>query len=76
MTGGGNARLSFTSAPANVNVSTSNGSATLAMPGGPYNVTADSGGGPPPYVGVPISASARRSITVSTQGGALSIERN
>jgi len=76
MTGGGNARLTFTSAPANVNVSTSNGSATLAMPGGPYNVTADSGGGPPPYVGVPISASARRSITVSTQGGALSIERN
>jgi hypothetical protein len=75
MTGGGDAQLTFTSAPANVNVNTSNGSATLAMPGGPYTVTADSGGGPS-YVGVPTSASARHSITVSTQGGALSINRN
>jgi hypothetical protein len=75
MTGGGNAQLTFASAPANVNVNTSNGSATLAMPGGPYTVTADSGGGPS-YVGVPTSASARHSITVSTQGGALSINRN
>ena len=75
MTGGGNARLTFTSAPADVNVSTSNGSATLAMPGGPYTVTADSGGGPA-YVRVPTSTSARHSITVETEGGALSIERN
>jgi hypothetical protein len=81
MTGGGNARLAFATAPADVLVSTSNGSATLALPGGPYAVTANSGDGGggddgPAYVGVPTSGSAHRSITVDTQGGALSINRN
>jgi DUF4097 and DUF4098 domain-containing protein YvlB len=75
MTGGGNARLTFGTTPADVFINTSNGSATLAIPGGPYAVTADSGGGPS-YVSIPTSDSARRSITVNTEGGPLSIVRH
>jgi hypothetical protein len=43
------------------------------VPGGPYALTADSGGGPQ-TVGIATSPAASRSLTVTTGDGALVIE--
>jgi hypothetical protein len=71
--GGGNARVAFGAAPQSVSVSTEGANALLTVPGGPYMVTADSEGGPE-YIAIPASPTARRSITVDTGGGLLSIQ--
>ena len=44
----------------------------LTVPGGPYALTADSGGGPE-SIGIATDPSARRSITVSSGGGQLQV---
>jgi hypothetical protein len=72
-TGGGNARIGFTVAPQTVSVSTEGGDALLTVPGGPYALTTDSGGGPE-LAGIPASPAARRSISVTSGGGAVRIE--
>jgi hypothetical protein len=72
-TGGGPAQLTFNQPPDAVMVSTENGSASLSVPGGPYSVTANSGGGPPPTVNIPSVATAHHTLTVSTEGGPLEI---
>ena len=59
-------------APATVNVDTGNGTATLFVPGGPYAVTANSGGAPQ-TVSIATSPTAVRTISVSTDGGPLQI---
>jgi len=75
ITDGGEARISFATAPDAVLVSTGSGAATLVMPGGPYALTADSGGGPQ-QVGIATDPAASRSINVSTDGGPLQIIPN
>jgi hypothetical protein len=72
-TGGGPAQITFSAAPASVTVSTSSrsadgGSAELIVPGGPYALTADSGGAHE-TIGITTSSAARRSITITTGGG-------
>jgi len=71
--GGGTARVAFAAQPQSVSVTTENGSALLTVPGGPYAVTAQSEGGPQ-YVDIPANPTARRSITVDSGGGLLSIQ--
>lgn len=71
-TEGGNVRLGFAAAPDTVQVSTGNGDADLTVPGGPYALTADSGGGPE-LISIATNPAATRSINVSTEGGALRI---
>ena len=73
VTGGGDARIVFATAPDNVRVSTDGGPATLTVPGGPYAVTANSDGGPQ-LVGIATDPAAGRSITVTSGGGPLLIE--
>jgi hypothetical protein len=72
ITGGGDARIGFTAPVDSVIVSTDGGTATMAVPGGPYALTADSNGGDQ-SVGIPTSPTARRSITVTSGGGPLVI---
>ena len=55
-------------------VSTDGGAVRLAVPGGPYALSADSGGGGPQSVGIATDPAASRSITVSSGGGPLDIE--
>jgi hypothetical protein len=55
-----------------VMVSTENGSASLSVPGGPYSVTADSGGGSQ-TLNIPTAPAAHHTLTVSTDGGPLEI---
>jgi len=69
-TGGGSASMAYSAAPDSVTVSTDSGPARVAVPGGPYALTADSGGGPQ-TVGIATDPAARRSITVSSDGGSL-----
>ncbi len=69
-TGGGDARMTFSTAPDSVIVSTDGGSAQLAVPGGPYALNADSDGGPQ-SVGIATDPDAHRSITVISGGGPL-----
>ena len=71
-TDGGSARIGFAVAPESVSVSTASGPAVLTVPGGPYALTADSGGGPE-SVSIATTPTAPRSITVSTNGGPLQI---
>jgi DUF4097 and DUF4098 domain-containing protein YvlB len=73
ITDGGAARLQFVTVPSMVVVSTDNGPAALMMPGGPYAVTANAGGGPS-SVTVPTDPSARQTITVTTDGGSLTVQ--
>ena len=73
-TGGGDAAMSFSAAPDSVTVSTDGGAVRLAVPGGPYALSADSGGGGPQSVGIATDPAAPRSITVSSGGGPLDIE--
>ncbi|MCW2932562.1 MAG: hypothetical protein JWM19_3524 [Actinomycetia bacterium] len=70
--GGGETRIEFATAPDNVDVTTDGGNATVVVPGGPYAVTADSGGGPE-AMGIPTSPAAHSSLTVTTGGGSLAI---
>lgn len=70
--GSGSARIGFTTAPGSVDVATDGGNATVTVPGGPYGLTADSGGGPE-VVGIATSPAARTSLTVTTGGGSLAI---
>jgi hypothetical protein len=56
-----------------VKLSTDGGTAVLAVPGGPYAVTADSGGGPE-SLGIATDPAARPTLTVSSGGGPLRIE--
>jgi hypothetical protein len=71
--GGGTARVVFAAQPQSVSVTTEGGNALLTMPGGPYAVTAQSEGGPL-YADIPANPTARRSITVDSGGGLLSIQ--
>ncbi|HEY3881436.1 MAG TPA: hypothetical protein VGM12_22820 [Trebonia sp.] len=71
-TGGSDGSLGFTAAPASVRLRTGGGNATVAVPGGPYAVTADSSGSPQ-SVSVATSPGAASSISVSTEGGNLQI---
>ncbi len=71
-TGGGDATISFSAAPDSVIVSTDGGGAWLAVPGGPYALSADSGGGPQ-SVEIATDPGASRSITVNSNGGSLLI---
>ena len=73
-TGGGDAAMSFSAAPDSVTVSTDGGAVRLAVPGGPYALSADSGGGGPESVGIATDPAAPRSITISSGGGPLDIE--
>lgn len=74
-TGGGAARIGFTKAPDGLFVSTAGGLAALTLPAGPYALTARSYGGPE-AVGIATDPAAARSITVTTGGGPLRIERS
>ena len=73
-TGGGDAAMSFSAAPDSVTVSTDGGAVRLAVPGGPYALSADSGGGGPESVGIATDPAAPRAITISSGGGPLIIE--
>jgi hypothetical protein len=71
-TGSGGAQIAFSAAPDSVTVSTAHGPATLAVPGGPYALNANSNGAPQ-IIDIATSSSASRSITVTTGGGPLRI---
>lgn len=73
VTQGGDMRLAFVTAPNSVQVNTGGGAAFLSVPGGPYALTTDNGGGPQ-SVGISINPAAARSINVTTQGGPLQVE--
>ena len=62
------ARLAFAAAPDTVTVSTDSGGVQLAVPGGPYALTANSDGGPQSSVGIATDPRAPRSITVNSDG--------
>jgi hypothetical protein len=72
-TGGGPAMVTFATAPEKVSVITDGGSATLAVPGGPYNLTANSEGGPQ-SVRIATDPTALPSITINSGGGPLQVE--
>ncbi len=71
-TGGGSARIDFSTAPDTVTLSTDGGPAMLTVPSGLYAVIAESDGGPQ-SVGFATDSTARRSITVTSGGGSLQI---
>jgi hypothetical protein len=56
-----------------VQVDTGGGAADLSVPGGPYALTADDGGGGPELISIATNPAATRSIIVSTNGGPLRI---
>jgi hypothetical protein len=70
--GGNDARIWFATAPASADITTDGGSAIVLVPGGPYAVTADSGGGTE-GVTIPTSPTAKSTLTVITGGNALFI---
>ena len=72
ITGGGDAWLGFESAPGTLVTSTDGGNALLAVPPGPYALTADSNGSDQ-GISVATDPAARRSITVTTGGGSLQV---
>jgi hypothetical protein len=57
-----------------VQVDTGGGAADLSVPGGPYALTADDGGGGPELISIATNPAATRSIIVSTNGGPLRID--
>jgi hypothetical protein len=71
--GGGDARIGFSRPPGSVDVTTDGGNATVLVPGGPYALTANSGGGSE-VIGIATSPSARASLTITTGNGTLVIE--
>jgi hypothetical protein len=72
ITSGGDARIAFAAPVNTLIVSTDGGVATMAVPGGPYALTTDGEGGDE-TVGIPVSSTARHSITVTSGGGPLVI---
>jgi hypothetical protein len=56
-----------------VDIATDGGDATVLIPGGPYALTADSGGASQ-VVGIPTSPAATSTLTVTTGGSHLEIE--
>lgn len=72
ITEGGPAALAFAAAPDSVNMDTGGGDAMLIVPAGPYAVAADSGGGQE-SLDIATDPAAHRSITISSEGGALLI---
>jgi hypothetical protein len=70
--GGDDARIGFSTAPASADITTDGGNATVLVPGGPYALTADSGGGTE-GVAIPTSPTAKSTLTVITGGGTLFI---
>jgi hypothetical protein len=71
--GGNDAQAGFASTPDAVVVTTDGGNATVLLPGGPYALTADSGGGQE-TVGIATDPTARDALTVTTGGGDLFVE--
>ena len=71
--GSDSAQVQFASAPTSVDIATDGGNATVLIPGGPYALTADSGGASQ-VVGIPVSPAARSTLNVTTGGSALVIE--
>jgi Putative adhesin len=71
--GGGSIGITLTAPADTVALESDSGPASLAVPGGPYRVAASSDGGPV-SVTIPNSATATRSITVTTGGGSLQIQ--
>jgi hypothetical protein len=65
--------VAFAAAPDSVSVSTDGGPVVLAVPGGPYAVAADSGGGPQ-SVAIATNPDARATLAVTSGGGQLRIE--
>lgn len=72
-TGGGPAVLGFGAPPRSVSVRSDSGSIRIGVPGGPYALAADSGGGLE-SVEVPTDPAAGRSLRVNTGGGTLLID--
>jgi len=72
-TDSGDAQIAFSAALDAVTVTTNGGLAAVNVPGGPYALAADSGGGPE-SVGIATDPAAPRLITVSSGGGPLQIE--
>jgi hypothetical protein len=70
--GGNDAQIGFSAAPASADITTDGGRAFVVAPGGPYAVTADSGGGNE-GVAIPSSPTATSTLTVITGGGGLFI---
>jgi hypothetical protein len=71
-TAGGPALVSFATAPKSVTIRSGGGAVQLDVPGGPYALTADSGGSPE-IIGIATDPTARRSITITSDGGPLVI---
>jgi hypothetical protein len=71
--GGDDAQVGFTTVPDAVVVTTDGGNATVLVPGGPYAVTADSGGGQE-TLGIATNPAAREALSVTTGGGDLVVE--
>ena len=65
--------VTFATAPEKVSVSTDGGPATLAVPGGPYNLNANSEGGLQ-SVRIATDPTALPLITVDSGGGPLRVE--
>jgi hypothetical protein len=71
--GGGSIGVTLTTPADTVTLASDSGPAALTVPGGPYLVTASSDGGPE-SVSIPSTATATRSITVTSGGGSLQIQ--
>jgi hypothetical protein len=71
--GGSSVRADFSTAAASVDIATDGGKARVVIPGGPYALTADSGGAAE-IVGIPTSPAATSTLTVTTGGSPLMIE--
>jgi hypothetical protein len=73
-TEGGPALIAFAAAPDTVTIRSDGGMTRLTLPGGPYALNADSGGAME-QIGVPVSATAKHSITISTSGAPLVVSQ-
>lgn len=71
-TDGGPAALSFAAPPTAVSVLTESGPARIGLPGGPYALNASNSGGPE-RVDIATDPAAKRTLTVSTDGGPMVI---
>jgi hypothetical protein len=69
---GGNLTLAFAVPPQALLADTGGGNATILVPGGPYSVSMDTGGGPL-SLRIATNPAAKKSITVNTEGGQISI---
>jgi hypothetical protein len=71
-TEGGNARMVFATSPQSVNLITGSGDAALDVPGGPYALTASTGGGSW-SIEIATNPQARKTLTITTNGGNLQV---